>query len=731
MSLEILTAAGGMLNAPAVPSLEELPGVGKKRLEALEKRNIHDQLDLIFRLPTGYTDRRTAKPLNSLYGSSGKGMVHTRITVLHLDYFYARGKKVPKIWVDDGSARGALLCFGRPFLGRQAVPGSEWLLSGSFNLRHGEIQSSSFELVSGKNQADFFRIQPRYSAVPGIPAMVLNKLHDAALNRCRSLIADQPDFAGSTDFSGELKTLGLPDLTTALEYLHRPETVDQPSRGRRRLAYAELKALYFQRNQSAAAESGRSGGASPGPGPGSAPGTKRPGPALDPGMHPEHPDTGGSTGLPGDLGPGHSPGHPGPGTHPGGSCSQKLMASLPFSLTADQLSVYAGLADAFLRPPETHLLQGDVGSGKTLVALLAALDIMEAGGQAAFMVPTEILARQHLQSTRRLFAGAGLEDSYLSPRIYIADMPEEEKETCRREMEDGDAGLVIGTHSLFSRNVSFQSLKLVIIDEQHRFGVAQRGELSRKAENPHVLMLSATPIPRTLTMTLFNNMRLWTIRSMPGGRKPIHTHLAVMGKEEKVYRAIGELLARGERAYFVYPRIESDDNEPEQGLKSAEEMYEQLKRRFPDFSVGLVHGRQDMLTRQREMEAFQEGAHRILVATSVVEVGLDVPEATAMVIEHAERFGLAALHQLRGRVGRGALQSYCYLVYDHRLTADGKKRLRIMKEHTDGFIIAEEDLQIRGPGNIAGVEQSGYLDLEYASLYGDRDLIEAAARSFS
>lgn len=407
------------------------------------------------------------------------------------------------------------------------------------------------------------------------------------------------------------------------------------------------------------------------------------------------------------------------------------MSSLPFSLTADQLSVYAGLADAFLRSPETHLLQGDVGSGKTLVALLAALDIMEAGGQAAFMVPTEILARQHLQSTRRLFARAGLEDSYLSPRLYIADMPEEEKETCRREMEEGGAGLVIGTHSLFSRNVSFQSLKLVIIDEQHRFGVAQRGELSRKAENPHVLMLSATPIPRTLTMTLFNNMRLWTIRSMPGGRKPIHTHLAVMGKEEKVYRAVGELLARGERAYFVYPRIESDGNEHEQGLKSAEEMYEQLKRRFPGVSVGLVHGRQDMLTRQKEMESFQEGVHRILVATSVVEVGLDVPEATAMVIEHAERFGLAALHQLRGRVGRGALQSYCYLVYDHRLTTDGKKRLRIMKEHTDGFVIAEEDLQIRGPGNIAGVEQSGYLDLEYASLYGDRDLIEAAARSFS
>lgn len=716
MSREILSAVGGILISPAIPALDTLPGVGKKRLQALAGRNIHDQLDLIFRIPSGYIDRRKTKPLNTLYDSSGTGEVFTRITVLHLDYFYARRKKVPKIWVDDGSARAALLCFGRPFLGKQAVPGSEWLLSGRFALRRGEIQSSAFELVSPRHSASFFRIQPRYSQIPGVPAMVLTKLHEAVLEQCRDSITDDPRFAGSQDFTGELAELGLPDVYTALKLLHRPETVEQPALGRRRLAYGELKALHFQRNRNA----GSSPIGTPIDSPGSA---SIDSPASSPGKGPAR--------RPGSSVPGWKGEHPATGKQVQGSLRDRLRDSLPFELTPDQQTVQQGLAEALKRKPRSHLLQGDVGSGKTLVALLAALEVIESGGQAALMVPTEILARQHLRSTSELFRQAGLNADRILPRLYISDMAEQERQTCREEMSQGHAGLVVGTHSLFSRDVEFSRLDLVIIDEQHRFGVAQRAELSGKAENPHVLMLSATPIPRTLTLTLFSNMKLWTIRSMPGGRKPIHTHLAVMGREEKVYRAVGELLARGEQAYFVYPRIESDDNENEQGLKSAEEMYEQLKRHFPEFSVGLVHGRQDMLTRQKEMEAFQSGSHRILVATSVVEVGLDVSGATAMVIEHAERFGLAALHQLRGRVGRGALQSYCYLVYDRRLTEDGKKRLRIMKEHTDGFIIAEEDLKIRGPGNIAGVEQSGYLDLEYASLYGDRDLIEAAARSFS
>jgi len=313
-----------------------------------------------------------------------------------------------------------------------------------------------------------------------------------------------------------------------------------------------------------------------------------------------------------------------------------------------------------------------------------------------------------------------------------------------KHLEEGEIDIAVGTHALFSKDVNYKNLQLVIIDEQHRFGVTQRTLIMAKGLNgaatggPHLLMMSATPIPRTLAMTVFGDMDISVISDMPPGRKPVITHLAKESNEQKVYEFVRDKLKAGSQAYFVYPLIESDD-EKETGLKDAVflkdavSMEERLAAEiFPGFAVALIHSKLDEEEKRQTMESFRKGEIKVLVATSVVEVGVDVPNANCMVIEHAERFGLSALHQLRGRVGRGQDQAYCFLVYSDDLTEDGKARLNVMHENTDGFVIAEEDLKLRGPGQIAGTEQSGYLNLGIANPIRDIDaLTKARADAFS
>lgn len=295
------------------------------------------------------------------------------------------------------------------------------------------------------------------------------------------------------------------------------------------------------------------------------------------------------------------------------------------------------------------------------------------------------------------------------------------------QLAAGEIDLLIGTHALFSSAVSFKRLGLAVIDEQQRFGVLQRNALQLKGENPDLLVMTATPIPRTLAMTLFGDLEVSLIRTMPPGRKPVITHLAAMGKEEKVYAWLEKEIASGRQAYCVYPLIAETGR---MQLKDAEGMYRNLRKRFPAFRLGLIHSRLNEEEKLATMRSFAAGELDILVATSVVEVGVDVANATCMVIEHAERFGLAALHQLRGRVGRGVEQSYCFLVYDPELTEAGKQRLKVMKEEHDGFAVAEEDLKIRGPGNISSVEQAGFLKLRFADLVRDAQMmIEARDRA--
>jgi len=356
-----------------------------------------------------------------------------------------------------------------------------------------------------------------------------------------------------------------------------------------------------------------------------------------------------------------------------------------------------------------------VGSGKTIVAFEAAVLAMENGYQVAMMAPTEILAAQHAQKLAPLLLpfGIAVEAIFGSQGVRV-------RRTARERLASGAAGLAVGTHALLTENVEFARLGLVIIDEQHRFGVIQRQALTKKGADPDLLLMSATPIPRTLALTAFGDLKTSTIRTMPLGRKPIITHTNKMTNQQKVYDFVRRELETGRQAYFVYPLIEASEV---LDLKDAASMADHLTETFPGFRVGLIHSRLDDEEKRAVMNEFSRGKIAVLVATSVVEVGVDVANATCMVIEHAERFGLSALHQLRGRVGRSDLQSYCFLVYSEGLTDDGKTRIRVMMETTDGFVIAEEDLKLRGPGDIAGMKQSGYLKLKVADLGRDLDVL--------
>ena len=406
---------------------------------------------------------------------------------------------------------------------------------------------------------------------------------------------------------------------------------------------------------------------------------------------------------------------------------RRLLDRLPFSLTPGQTGAIAEINRDMAGPfPMARLLQGDVGSGKTLVSFLAALGAVETGGQAALLAPTELLARQHAENAGALLEPLGVRPAFLTGNLKAAG-----RSSLLKALAAGEIDLVIGTHALFSRDVIYKNLRLVTVDEQHRFGVIQRSLIMAKGQSslsspgtPDLLMMSATPIPRTLALTVFGDLEVSIIRDLPPGRKPVKTHLARESNEDRVYDFVRKELAAGRQAYFVYPLIAGNET---RDLKDAVSMAERLgKEIFPRYPTALLHSRIEEEEKRRSMADFRRGDIRILAATIVVEVGVDVPNATCMVVEHAERFGLSALHQLRGRVGRGPEQAYCFLVYSKELTDDGKTRLKVMLENFDGFIIAEEDLKLRGPGQIAGIEQSGYLSLGIADPLRDAAELERA-----
>jgi ATP-dependent DNA helicase RecG len=401
-----------------------------------------------------------------------------------------------------------------------------------------------------------------------------------------------------------------------------------------------------------------------------------------------------------------------------GRLRERIIAALPYSLTAAQVRALADIAGDLGQPHRMlRLLQGDVGSGKTVVALLACAAVIEAGRQAAIMAPTEILARQHFATIATVAEAAGLKLALLTGR---------ERGRARSDMlarlAAGDIDLVVGTHALFEDEVAFRDLALAVVDEQHRFGVHQRLALARKGEAVDVLVMTATPIPRTLVLTYFGDMDISELREKPAGRKPIDTRTIPLGRIDEVVAGVGRALQEGRRIYWVCPLIDESETVD---LAAAQDRFQSLQERF-GARVGLVHGRLKSADKDRAMDSFAQGETRLLVATTVIEVGVDVPEATVMVIEHAERFGLAQLHQLRGRIGRGAEHSSCLLLYRAPLGETAKARLAIMRETEDGFRIAEEDLKLRGEGDVLGTRQSGMPGFRLARIEQHGKLLQVA-----
>jgi len=429
------------------------------------------------------------------------------------------------------------------------------------------------------------------------------------------------------------------------------------------------------------------------------------------------------------------------------SVREAIKKILPFHPTAAQKKVLKEIAaDMQMASPMRRLLQGDVGSGKTIVAFQAAIIAIENGYQVALMAPTEILAQQHYFSARQILERAGYRIVLLT-----GSLEQDRKRDVRRHIAQGNAQLIIGTHALIQDRVEFENLGLVVVDEQHRFGVMQRLKLMKKSDEaravtgprpaqpgedarrsinpdpePDVLVMTATPIPRTLALTLYGDLDVSVLDELPPGRTPVITRSLPDERAPEVWDFVRKQIAAGHQAYVVYPVIEENE---ERELKAAEQMHRQLREKiFPDLHVGLLHGRLDAGEKEHVMREFQQGKIEILVATTVIEVGVDVPNATVMVIEHADRFGLAQLHQLRGRIGRGAAKSYCVLMRGGKVSEEGERRLDAMVRSNDGFQIAELDLELRGPGEFFGTKQAGIPSFRVANIIRDRQLLEAAKR---
>ncbi len=401
---------------------------------------------------------------------------------------------------------------------------------------------------------------------------------------------------------------------------------------------------------------------------------------------------------------------------------KEFVKSLPFEMTKDQNTSLADIHTDFKKPYPMHrMIQGDVGSGKTLVAMGSAYVAIKNNFQVVLMAPTEILAEQHLRNAKKFLEPFGVNCELLSGSLKV-----KEKLRIKEELKNGSIDFIVGTHALFEDDVEFKNLNFVIIDEQHRFGVHQRKRLKRKGQNPHFLVMTATPIPRTLTMTVYGDLEVSLIKTMPPGRIPIQTKKIFPKERDKALIKIQEEISKGRQVYFVFPLVEESEK---LDLKSAVYEHSELQKYFKDYSVALLHGKMKAQEKEQIMNEFREGKHHILASTTVIEVGVDVPNATVMVIENCERFGLSQLHQLRGRVGRGIHKSFCYLILGQKFSKLGLYRAQVMEKSNDGFLIAEEDLKLRGPGEVLGSRQSGLPEFKLANLIRHQKVFVAARKS--
>ena len=708
-------------------AVENLSGVGPATARLFAKLNIFTVADLLTAYPRDYEDRTKRVQLKDFASSK----IHTVCKVTAHEWFGYGRMRTLKILINDGSGSAELVAFNRPFLEKSLPVGSLILVTGKFEVRYGKLQSTAFEAekISSDGELSDFENQsvpgsgviPVYPLTEGLTQKAFRKTVSTALKLYGRAVDDELPLE-------IIKERNLLKKSDAIRMIHAPENLDELSLARRTLIYEELYHFEYKMAQRTLDHRGVL-------------------PTIDQAaVFDSVPD---SSDAPNAVPYFQSPAITEEAFEKQLSPKQKLLYErLPFKLTEGQMSAVVEMGRdidksqdecnamlmknrEFTRTPFSmqRLLQGDVGSGKTLVAFFMCLRTIDYGGQCALLAPTELLSRQHAENAAKLLEPLGVRVAFLTGNLKSAG-----RQSLLNALKDGNVDIAVGTHALFSRNVQYKNLMLAVIDEQHRFGVTQRESIIAKgritcgnfSHSPDVLMMSATPIPQTLALTAFGDLDITAIRSMPHGRKAIKTYLTVMGKESDVYNAVRKELAAGHQAYFVYPRI-AEMQEVESGLKSAEEMFSFLSKKiYPDFSCALIHSKIEEDEQTKILQDFRSGKINVLVATTVVEVGVDVPNATCIVIEHADRFGLAELHQLRGRVGRGDLQSYCFLIYGKNISEDGKQRMKAIRNNTDGFIIAEEDLKLRGPGQMSGTLQSGYLTLGIADLTRDRELLRLA-----
>ncbi|HWN41376.1 MAG TPA: ATP-dependent DNA helicase RecG [Thermoanaerobaculia bacterium] len=632
--------------------LSEIPGVGPARARALSEAGYETVRDLLYHLPFRYEDRRAVHAVSDA-APGGSYTLRGRLASVRRIRTHRRGFSLVRGILSDGTGSIPVVWFNRPYLASQSLEGEEWLL-------HGEVRESKSgpELLNPScerpDQAIHgARIAPVYPAAGGIGPALLRRILDTILEK-----VDLPREVPETLPADLLARRGLPPLGEALQALHAPEEGDPEELNRRRspahgrLIYQEL--LELQLGLALLRERERD--------------EKRT----------RH-----------------------------YSVDDKLRgvarSVLPFPLTRAQKRALREIVTDLQGPrPMLRLLQGDVGSGKTIVAALALVVALENGYQGAFMAPTQLVAEQHFASLQRL-----LGDRY---RLGLF--------TGSRRAVAGEVQLAVGTHALIQEGFEFRNLGLAVVDEQHRFGVLQRGLLRSKGKTPDMLVMTATPIPRSLALAAWGDLDVSTIDELPPGRTPIATEVLPIKKRREVYKRLREELNAGGRAYVVFPTIE-------EGSASVAELGEKVREYLSDIPSAVLHGRMPAAERERTMAAFAAGEVRVLISTTVIEVGMDVPEATWMVIESAERFGLAQLHQLRGRVGRGARPSRCLALHG-KLTESGERRLKAFEETTDGFRIAEEDLAIRGPGELLGLRQAGLPGFRIARLPDDLEWLEKA-----
>jgi ATP-dependent DNA helicase RecG len=643
-----------------------LPGVGSQ-LEKLYRRLFgRDQparvLDVLFHLPSGAIDRRARPKLRDVVPDT---VVTVAVTVDRHRPPPPHRPRVPyQVYTSDETGDLILTYFNarKDYLQKLLPLGERRYVSGTVALYdHMRQMVHPDRVVAEADLAKLPLVEPVYPLTEGLSLNQVRRAADAALARLPQLPEWQdPNWVARERF---------PPFADALRLLHRPtEPADLLPEG---LAWSRLAYDEFLAGQLALA-----------------------------------------------LVRAHLRRPSGRATAGTGHIRKKLIEALPYSLTPSQMRAVAEIVADLVKPERMlRLLQGDVGSGKTVVALLAAAAVIEGGRQAALMAPTEILARQHFNTIAPLAAAASINVAILTGRERGR-----ERGDVLEKLAFGDTHILVGTHALFQEEVEFRDLALAVVDEQHRFGVHQRLALAKKGQAVDVLVMTATPIPRTLVLTYFGDMDVSELREKPAGRQPIDTRVVPLNRLDETVGAVGRALAEGRRVYWVCPLVEITENSD---LAAAEERFGALKERFGAM-VDLVHGRMKGVDKDRAMERFATGETRLLVATTVIEVGVDVPEATVMVIEHAERFGLAQLHQLRGRIGRGAEHSTCLLLYKGPLGETAKARLNIMRESEDGFRIAEEDLKLRGEGDVLGTRQSGMPGFRIARIEVHGKLIGAA-----